>query len=468
MNVQMMENVTFDELELRQSAELTRTLTHRDIELFAAVSGDVNPAHMDEIYALNGAFHGVIGHGMWSGGLISTVLGTMLPGPGTIYLGQEMRFLHPVRIGDEITVTVSVKSKHPDKPIVIFDCICRNQNGETVLAGTATVLAPTEKIRVARPDLPQVDILERNHFNGIMANAHALGKIRVAVVHPVGENVIEAVKEAVDEQMIEPVLIGPLERIQEAAAACDIDIGGWTCIDTEHSHAAAEKAVELAAAGDVDALMKGSLHSDELLAAVVDPAGGLRTEKRISHVFIMGIHTYSKPLFITDAAINIAPDLEQKADICQNAIDLWRVLFGEDKKPKVALLSAVETVQSSMPSTLDAAALCKMADRGQISGAILDGPLAFDNAISRDAAQEKGITSSVAGDADILVVPNIEAGNALAKQLIFLGKEDAAGIVLGARVPVILTSRSDSTRARSLSCAVAVALSVARKKGRIK
>ncbi|TNE88978.1 MAG: enoyl-CoA hydratase, partial [Gammaproteobacteria bacterium] len=197
----MMENVTFDELELRQSAELTRTLTHRDIELFAAVSGDVNPAHMDEIYALNGAFHGVIGHGMWSGGLISTVLGTMLPGPGTIYLGQEMRFLHPVRIGDAVTVTVSVKSKHPDKPIVIFDCICRNQNGETVLAGTATVLAPTEKIRVARPDLPQVDILERNHFNGIMASAHALGKIRVAVVHPVGENVIEAVKEAVDEQM---------------------------------------------------------------------------------------------------------------------------------------------------------------------------------------------------------------------------------------------------------------------------
>lgn len=469
MNTETLENVTFDELKIGQSAELKKQLTHRDIELFAAVSGDVNPAHMDEQYAENSLFHGVIGHGMWSGGLISTVLGTELPGPGTIYLEQDMKFKKPVRLGDEVTVRVTVKSKRKDKPIVIFDCLCLGPKGDVLVEGRATVLAPTEKIRVPRPEIPWVEIREHDHYKATLKKCCALGKIKVAVVHPVEANVIEAVAEAAEEGMIEPLLIGPEARIKAAIKESGIKAKNWKIIDTEHSHAAAAKAVELAVAGKVDALMKGSLHTDELLSAVVPSTSGLRTERRISHVYLMNVPTYHKPFMITDAAINIAPTLDEKADIVQNAIDAWHVLFNHKQgDPKVALLSAVETVTSHMPSTIDAAALCKMADRGQITGGELDGPLAFDNAISLDAVKEKHIVSRVAGDADILVVPNIEAGNALAKQLIYLSNADAAGIVLGARVPIILTSRADSKRTRLFSCGVAMALSAARKSGQIK
>lgn len=310
--------------------------------------------------------------------------------------------------------------------------------------------------------------MTQDHYDAIIASCRQLGKIRVAVVHPVKANVIAAVMEAVEEQLIEPVLIGPAAKISRACAEQGLDEKTFTIIDAEHSHQAAARAAAMAAAGEVDAIMKGSLHTDELLKAIVPSAAGLRTERRISHAYIMNVPTYPKPLIITDAAINIAPTLEDKADIAANAIDLWRVLFGADKKPKLAVLSAVETVNSRLQSTLDAAALCKMADRGQITGADIDGPLAFDNAINPQAAQDKNITSPVAGHADILVVPNIEAGNALAKQLIFLGNAAAAGIVLGARVPVILTSRADSTRTRMLSCGVAMALAKARKDGLIK
>lgn len=307
-----------------------------------------------------------------------------------------------------------------------------------------------------------------DHYASVTKAARKLGRLKVAVVHPVHVNVIEAVMEAVEEGLIDPVLIGPRQRILQACAEYGIKAPQCPLIDTEHSHAAAAKAVQMAARGEVAALMKGSLHSDELLGAVVAPDSGLHTERRISHAYIMGVPTYAKPLIITDAAINIAPTLEHKADICRNAVELWHVLFGDEKLPKVAVLSAVETVTSSIPSTLDAAALCKMADRGQIREAVLDGPLAFDNAVSTAAAREKGIVSAVAGHADILLVPNIETGNALAKQLIFLSHADAAGIVLGARVPIILTSRADGTRTRLFSCCVAMALAAARHKGRIK
>ncbi len=468
MSEKMMENVTFDELQIGQSAELKRTLTEKDITLFAAVSGDINPAHMNEDYAERSPFRGIIGHGMWSGGLISTVLGTMLPGPGTIYLGQELRFEKPVRPGDEITVRLTVREKRADKPVVTLDCVCINENGEEVVKGMATVLAPTKKIKIERADVPSVFVLPKDHYEETMAACRKLGKMKVAVVHPVQANVIEAVMEAVDEGLMDPVLIGPVKRIEKACVECGVDSRKFALIDTEHSHQAAQMAAAMAARGEVDAIMKGSLHTDELLGAVVSSSSGLRTERRISHAYIMNIPTYPKPLIITDAAINIAPTLEEKADITNNAIDLWHVLFGMEKRPKVAILSAVETVTSRMPSTIDAAALCKMADRGQITGADIDGPLAFDNAISMEAVKDKGIVSTVAGQADILVVPNIESGNALAKQLIFLGHADAAGIVLGARVPVILTSRADSTRTRLFSCCVAAALSCARKDGRIK
>lgn len=463
----LLQNITFDELTIGQTACLTRTLTEEDIALFAVVSGDVNPAHMNKEFAEHSFFHGVIGHGMWSGALISTVLGTMLPGPGTIYLEQDMRFKRPVRVGDTITVRLSVKSKRSDKPIVVFDCTCQNEKGEAVVEGTATVLAPTERIAVRRPELPAVTLYPNDHYEAIIRGAGSLERLREAVVHPVQGNAIQAAAEAQDNGLITRVLVGPRTRILEAAHAAEVDISGWELIDAPHSHAAAEQAVALAAQGKVDALMKGALHTDELLEAVVAKESGLRTERRISHAYVIDTPTYHKPLIITDAAINIAPTLHEKADICQNAIDLWRALFNHNQKPKVALLSAVETVTERMPSTLDAACLCKMAERGQIHHAILDGPLAFDNAIDPQAAEDKGIASPVAGDADIIVVPNIETGNALAKQLTFLGHAGAAGIVLWARVPLILTSRSDSLRTRLLSCVVALYLAHARQKGSV-
>ncbi len=258
-----------------------------------------------------------------------------------------------------------------------------------------------------------------------------------------------------------PILVGPEAKIREIAEAHRIQLGHLRIVDAPHSHAAAAKAVELVRQGEAELLMKGSLHSDELLGAVVAKETGLRTGRRISHVFIMDVPTYHKVLIVTDAAINIAPALEDKVDICQNAIDL-AVSLGV-KKPKVAILAAVETVNSKMQATLDAAALCKMADRGQIRGGLLDGPLAFDNAISVEAARIKGIESEVAGDPDILLVPDLESGNMLAKQLIFLANADSAGLVLGARVPIILTSRADSVRSRIASCAVALLAAHARR-----
>ncbi|WP_417358017.1 bifunctional enoyl-CoA hydratase/phosphate acetyltransferase [Gallaecimonas pentaromativorans] len=468
MDDNLLSNITFDELYIGQSASLKRKLTQDDINLFALMSGDVNPAHMNPEYAKASLFHGVIGHGMWSGALISTVLGTQLPGPGTIYLSQDIHFKKPVRLGDEITVTLSVKSKGEGKPLVDFDCQCINEHGEVVVSGIATVLAPTEHLSLPRPMLPSVAFYQ-DHYQSVISACQDKGAVKTAVVHPVNLAALQAVKEASDAALIEPVLVGPKDKIRQAATEGDIDISPWPLIDTEHSHEAAAKAAELAACGQVQAIMKGALHTDELLGAVVKAASGLRTERRISHCYVMDVRGHYKPLIITDAAINIAPSLEEKADICQNAINLWQVLFGhQGAQPKVAILSAVETVTSRISSTLDAASLCKMADRGQITGGILDGPLALDNAISREAAANKGIHSPVAGDADILVVPNIEAGNMLAKQLTFLGKADAAGIVLGARVPIILTSRADSLRTRLLSCAAAVFLAAARREGNIK
>lgn len=304
--------------------------------------------------------------------------------------------------------------------------------------------------------------------DSLLEHCRTLAPARTAIVHAVTANVLQAAQEAQQQGLITPVLVGPAARTREAAEAAGVDISAWQVIDAEHSHDAAAKAVALAAAREVDALMKGSLHSDELMGAVVKSDAGLRTERRISHAFLIDQESYSKAFIITDAAVNIAPDLATKVDIVQNAVDLWHALFGADILPKVAVLAAVETVNPKMIATLDAAALCKMADRGQITDCLIDGPLAFDNAISAEAARTKGIVSEVAGNADILLVPNIEAGNMLAKQLIFLSGAEAAGIVLGARVPIILTSRADSQRARLLSCAVALLLTHARSKGLIK
>ncbi|WP_255469699.1 MULTISPECIES: bifunctional enoyl-CoA hydratase/phosphate acetyltransferase [Paracoccus] len=304
-------------------------------------------------------------------------------------------------------------------------------------------------------------------YQAIIDRCAGLPPLRTAVVHPVSHTVFDAVEEARAAGLIEPVLVGPAARIAAALTEAGQAPDTYEIVDTEHSHAAAARAAQMAATGQVGAIMKGSLHSDELLGAVIHPQCGLRTERRISHAFLMLTEDYPRPFIITDAAVNIAPDLMVKADILHNAIVLWRVLWGP-ARPKAAILAAVETVNPKMQATLDAAALCKMADRGQIEDADLDGPLAFDNAISPAAAREKGIVSPVAGQADILLVPDIESGNMLAKQLVFMGGADAAGIVLGARVPVVLTSRADSVRARMLSTALAVLMAEARRLGQVK
>ncbi|HEX3209896.1 MAG TPA: phosphate acetyltransferase, partial [Geminicoccaceae bacterium] len=288
-----------------------------------------------------------------------------------------------------------------------------------------------------------------------------LAAIPTAVAYPCDETSLQGAIDAAKDGLIIPILVGPAAKIAEVAKAAGIELGTARVVDAPDSRAAAAKAVALVRAGEAELLMKGSLHSDEVLGAVVAKDTGLRTGRRLSHVFLMDVPTYHKVLIVTDAAINIAPTLEDKVDICQNAIDL-AISLGVTE-PKVAILSAVETVTPKIPSTIDAAALCKMAERGQITGALLDGPLAFDNAISKEAARIKGIRSEVAGDPDILLVPDLEAGNMLAKQLTFLANADAAGIVLGARVPIILTSRADTVRARMASCAVAVLLAHARR-----
>ncbi|HSE33435.1 MAG TPA: bifunctional enoyl-CoA hydratase/phosphate acetyltransferase [Pyrinomonadaceae bacterium] len=298
-------------------------------------------------------------------------------------------------------------------------------------------------------------------YERLLERCKALEAIPTAVAHPCEESALMGAVEAAQAGIISPILVGPAAKIEETAKSANVDLGKLEIVDAPNSVESAKKAVELVREGRAEVLMKGSLHSDELLAAIVSREGGLRTGRRISHVFVMDVPTYHKVLIVTDAAINIAPTLEDKVDICQNAIDLAISLGVE--KPKVAILAAVEVVNSKMPATLDAAALCKMAERGQIKGGILDGPLAFDNAISKQAAQTKGIRSAVAGDPDILLAPDLEAGNILAKQLSFLANADSAGLVLGAKVPVILTSRADSVRSRIASCAVAKLVAHARR-----
>jgi len=457
-DLRILRNRTFDELAIGDTATIERTLAQQDIQLFAVLSGDLNPTHIDPDFAASTRYSGVIAHGMWGGALISAVLGTRLPGPGTVYLGQTLRFLAPVRLGDRLTVQVTVTALDPGQRCVTLACSCTNQDGKRVIEGEAQVIAPDERIERARTALPEIrlDAAGNDGLARLLAHVAPMEAIRVAVVHPCDALSLSGAIDARDAGLIEPVLVGPRARIEAAAAEAGVELAGLAIEDVPHSHAAAARAVELAREGRVEALMKGSLHTDELMAAVVSSATGLRTKRRVSHCFVLQTPHYPRPFIVTDAAINLAPDLAQKADIIRNAIELAHVIGVE--RPKVAILAAVETVTPSMPATLDAAALCKMADRGQIEGGVLDGPLAFDNAVSIAAARTKGIVSEVAGQADILVVPDLESGNMLAKQVMFMGDAASAGIVLGARVPVVLTSRADSRESRMASCAIALML----------
>ena len=449
-----MENITYDELSVGHSARLVRTVTLQDIQAFAAVSGDINPAHLNPEYADATMFHGVIAHGMLGAALISALFGTQFPGPGTIYLGQELKFTKPVRIGDTLTVLATVSEKNDEKKRIKMDCLVTNQSGETVLKGEANLMPPTKKVRVQRIDAPQIQLYDPEaRFSTLLDQVQGLDIVRCAVVHPCDAGSLSGAMDAANHGLIKPVLIGPEGRIRHVAEEAGISLQGVEIISVEHSHAAAEMAAAMAANKEVEILMKGILHTDELLKAVLSHKA-LRTGRRLSHVFRFDVPLYPKPLIITDAAINIEPTLQEKVDIVQNAIDFARVMGIET--PKVAILSAVETVTASIPSTLDAAALCKMADRGQITGGLLDGPLAFDNAVSPDAVQIKGIVSEVAGQADILAVPDLESGNMIAKQLEYLAGASGSGLVLGARVPIALTSRADGPMARVASTVLAV------------
>jgi phosphate acetyltransferase len=458
-----LENRTFDQIQIGESATLQRTLRPEDIKLFAFMSGDLNPSVVDQEFAESGMFREVVAHGMWSASFISALLGTKFPGPGTILIHQNLNFDRPVTIGDTVTVTISALQKFEHNNHLILECVCTNQDDLRVVHGTVEVLAPTEKIRRKAIHLPEVTIADRQaRFNDLLAMAEGGDPIDVAVVHPCDAESLKGPVFAAQAGLINPLLIGPETKIRSLAAELGLDISGYRIINARHSHEAAAMGVTLVRSGDAEALMKGSLHTDELMAEVVAKTGGLRTGRRLSHVFLMFVPTYPKPLLITDAAINIAPTLEEKVHIIQNAIDLAHMLGIPE--PKVAILSAVETVNPKMQSTLDAAALCKMADRGQIKGGLLDGPLAFDNAVSIVAAKTKGIKSAVAGQAEILVCPDLESGNMVAKQLEYLANALTAGIVLGATVPIILTSRADTAETRTASCAVAAIIAKAKRK----
>jgi len=456
-------NKTYDEINIGDSSSLIRTLKPQDVQLFAVLTGDVNPAVVDPEFSESGQFREVIAHGMWSGSLISTVLGTQFPGPGTILVDQTLHFARPVTIGDTITITVTAKQKFDHNKHVVFDCICINQDGLQVVRGTAEVLAPTGKVEhLQQVHLPEIRIDDKyQRYQQLLSRTKGLEPIPTAVAHPCDKESLKGPVIAFREGIIEPILVGPEAKIRSVAEEHGIDISGIRIVNAKHSHDSAAIAVSLVRNGDAEALMKGSLHTDELMGEVVSRANGLRTSKRISHVFLMDVPTYHRPLLITDAAINIAPTLEEKVDIIQNAIDL-AVAIGIPE-PKVAILSAVETVNPKIESTLHAAALCKMADRGQIKGGILDGPLAFDNAVSIVAAKTKGIKSAVAGHAEILVVPDLESGNMVAKQLEYLANALTAGIVLGAKVPIVLTSRADTAETRTASCVIAALLAHAQR-----
>jgi phosphotransacetylase/acyl dehydratase len=459
MQPKLLRNRPFAQIHVGDSAQLSRTLTRLDVKTFALVSGDLNPTHVDDAFVAAHGDAGLVAHNIWAGALISSVLGNELPGPGTVYLAQTLSFERPVRVGDTVTASVTVTEKHDASLTVVLSCRCTNQMGHVVASGAARVRAPEFSIEIARPDVGEMAVQLHDKFEPLLQAARAIRGAPTAVAYPCSEGALESVVEAAEQGLIEPILVGPQGKLLALAARMQLDIARFRLVDMPDGPSAAAAAVALVRAGEAQLLMKGSLHTDELLSAVVRRETGLRTSSRLSHVFVMDVPTYHKLLLVTDAAINIFPTLEEKRDICQNAIGLAQALGV--KLPKVAVLSAVEGINPKMPSTTDAASLCKMADRGQITGALIDGPLAMDNAISAEAARTKGIRSAVAGDPDILLAPDLEAGNILAKQLTFMAQADAAGIVLGARVPIILTSRADSVRARLASCALGVVMAQA-------
>ncbi|SIS55075.1 bifunctional enoyl-CoA hydratase/phosphate acetyltransferase [Phaeovulum vinaykumarii] len=446
-----MVNRIFAELQPGERAELRRLVTADDLYVFAAASGNHNPLHLP---AHDGSGESPrVAPSMFVASLISAVLGTRLPGPGTLYRHQTLEMLGRAHAGEELLASVEVLEKNPDGTVRMATEVTRVGDGAPILRGEAVVEAPQTRFECADVELPGLIVERHRHFEALLARARPLPHMPTAVVCPDDTNSLEGALLAAREGLITPILIGRAAAIRAAAETCGADLSGAEILDVPGpDDAAAARACALVHEGRAAAVMKGHLHTDDLLHPMLDRNGGLRMGRRFTHVFVMDVPGLPELLMVTDAAINIAPDLSTKVDIVQNAIDLAQALGIE---PRVGVLSAVETVNPAIQSSVDAALLSKMAERGQIRGGLVEGPLAMDNAVDLAAARTKGLKGAVAGHANILVVPGIDAGNMLAKQLSFISHAEGAGLLLGASVPVILNSRSDSAMSRLASCAVA-------------
>ncbi len=441
----------YADLEPGMEAATTRLVRADDLYVFAHASGNVNPMHLPKHDGDGDGKPEAVAPSAWVAALISGVIGNQLPGPGTLYLSQDLDFSGRAHAGETLKVRVRVEEKLPDGVVRLLTRV--DGPDGPICEGHARVKAPDRALSFDARGVPGLTVQSHANFDRLLERAETLPPIPTVVVCPESPDAVMGAILGRDHTLIEPVFVGDSDRIAAAAAEAGADIGGIEIVNVPDHRAAALRSVALVHEGRARAVMKGHLHTDQLLHAILKKEGGLRTNRRLSHVFVMDVPGLDHLLFVTDAAINIVPDLECKVSIVQNAIDL-AVSLGIEQ-PKVGILSAVETVTPSIPSTIDAAVLSKMADRGQITGGLVDGPLAMDNAVDLGAARTKGLTGLVAGHAEILVAPNLEAGNMIAKELTFLAHAAAGGVVMGAQVPVILTSRADDDRARLASCAVA-------------
>jgi len=447
------ENRPLADIRVGDTAELSRLITTDDLYVFASASGNHNPMHLTQEDADHDGRPDAVAPGMFISSLVSAVLGMKLPGPGTLYRAQSLSFHNRAHAGEELVTTVTVTDVDPGGTVTLATEVRRKSDDALILDGQATVTAPNQKHVWDDIDVPGLIVQRHRHFDALLERATPLAPLLTAIVAPEEENSLGGALMAAEHSIITPILIGDPAKIAAAAASLGADLTGLQIIEEPDHAAAARMACALVHDGRAGAVMKGHLHTDDLLRAMLDKTAGLRAGRRFTHVFVMDVPGQDHPILVTDAAINIAPDLTTKVDIVQNAIDL-ALSIGIDI-PRVGVLSAVETVTPTIASSVDAALLSKMADRGQITGGLVDGPLAMDNAVDIGAARTKGIVSEVAGRANILVVPGLDAGNMLAKQLAYISHAEGAGLVLGAKVPVILNSRSDSAMSRLASCAVA-------------
>lgn len=447
------ENKTYDELTVGDQAEITRLCTADDLFVFANASGNDNPIHLPAYDGDGDGKPEAVMPAMWVGSLISAVLGAHLPGPGTLYLSQTLQFGERAYVGDELIARVVLVEKGPERRVTFRTEVTRVDDEDVIATGVAEVVAPEKKMSFNSLEAPGLTVQRHRHFDRLIDEAAHLDPLPTAVVAPEEPNSLGGALLGARAGLIAPILVGSRAKIEAAAAEAGEELGDIEIIDVASHSGAAAAGVALVRERRASALMKGHLHTDELLRAVMSRESGLRAGRRLTHVFVMDVPGLDRALLITDAAINIEPDLATKVDITQNAIDLAISLGVET--PKAGVLSAVEHVNPKIASSLDAALLSKMAERGQIKGGLVDGPLAMDNAIDAEAARTKGIDSPVAGRADILIAPNLDAGNMVAKELTYLAHAESAGVVIGAKAPIILTSRADDEKARLASCAVA-------------